>query len=146
MAALPLPEVELVPIEPTQEQLDELVADYHASHLDLDTDTSVSSESEISTTDSQPHYTQIKPNWSKGIQAMQNRNNKTKRRKLAQQKLCKEKPPNKRGTKGFVSCPWKELDVRENIQSFVTLLCVDTLLSLCLTFCLFVLEFEKNIY
>ena len=69
MAALPLPDLECFysiepqmehePLEPTKEQLDALIADYHAPHLDLDTDTSVSSESQISTTDSQPHYTQI---------------------------------------------------------------------------------------
>ena len=119
MSALSVPDLECfyniepteehVPLKETRQKLDELL-DYLNTDDFIDTnrdsDTSVSSESEITTSnDEQQKYTEIKSKWSKGTQAMHKGRNNTKRKKVAQRKLCKEKRPNKRATKEFVPCP-----------------------------------------
>ena len=138
LAASSMPELECfyniesteehVLLEKTRQKLDELLDYLNADDVNEandDGETSVSSESEITTTDDDQHnYTQIKSTWSNAMQAMHKRRNHNKRKKLAKQKLCKEKPPNKRATKDFVPCPWKELDTRKTIESYVQLLCL----------------------
>ena len=122
-------EEEHVPIEQTQEKLDEIKEylqsdDNTTTDATIDNDTSVSSESGINTTESDEHPQQqfiaIKSEWPNGIQAMLSGRNKLKAKSLAQQKLIKQKPPNKRGTKGLTPCPWKELEATERKKSYVS--------------------------
>ena len=120
-------EQEHVPLEETRQKLDEIQEyfneddDLHSNHnTNPNSNESVPSESEIANTNTDDHeFISIQSTWPKGKQAIMNKRNKNKKRSLAQKKLIKEKPPNKRA-KGFVSCPWKELGVTQRKPSYVT--------------------------
>ena len=78
------------------------------SNTNLDADASVPSESDASNnSDDHPQhdFIPLQSTWSKGIQAMM---------------MKSPLPPNKRGSKGFVACPWEELGVTWRKQSYVT--------------------------